>query len=117
MGDPIDEFDNETRLVHFCPHFEIKDKMPESFDKVNGIWYVKEPAELGTKIPSTSATMTEPPAGVPTLVWSYFYRQPLADIGRGGKSSHMYFVFSVRVLTLSRQENRRYPIQWYLLLL
>ena len=75
MGNPIYGYDNETRLVHFCLHFEIKDKMPESFDKVNGIWYVKEPAELGTKIPSTSATMTEPPAGVPTLVWSYFYRQ------------------------------------------
>ena len=75
MGNPIYEYDNETRLVHFCLHFEIKDKMPEAFDKVGGTWYVKEPGEIGTRIPSTSATMTPPPPGIPTLVWSYFYRQ------------------------------------------
>ena len=75
MGTPVYEFDNETRLVHFCLHFEIKDKMPESFDKINGMWYVKEPAELGTKIPSTSITITPLLAGIPSLVWSYFHRQ------------------------------------------
>ena len=80
MGNSRYEYDNETRLIHVCLHFEIKDKMPVSFHKVDGIWYVKEPAELGTKIPSTSITATPPPPGIPTSVWSYFYRQ----LGTGG---------------------------------
>ena len=75
MGIPVYEFDNETRLVHFCLHFEIKDKVPEWFDKLAGTWYHKDPAKLGTKIPSTSTPMTTVPPGIPTMVWAYFHRQ------------------------------------------
>ena len=75
MGNPIFEYDHETRIVHFCQHFVIKDKMPTSFHHVNGTWYVKEPFDRGTRIPCTSITMTAPPPGVPTLVWSYIYRE------------------------------------------
>lgn len=80
MGNPVYGFDNETRLVHFCLHLQIKDKLPVSFHTVDGIWYVKEPRELGTKIPSTSVTETPLPPGIPTGVYSYFYRQ----LGTGG---------------------------------
>lgn len=75
MGIRVYEFDNETRLVHFCLYFKIKDKTPESFDKVNGIWYVKEPAKIGTKIPCTSIDTILLPTGIKTLVWAYFHRQ------------------------------------------
>ena len=39
------EYDNETRIIHFCKHEVIKDRVPEAVDTVSGSWYVKEPRE------------------------------------------------------------------------
>ena len=75
MGNPIHEYDNETRLVHFCLHLEIKDKLPQTFDKIGGTWYHKDPGDTGTLVPSTSTRMIPLPPGIPTMIWSYFYRQ------------------------------------------
>ena len=86
MGNPRYKYDNETRLVHFCLHFEINDKMPVSFHKLDGRWYVKEPAELGTKIPSTSIATTPPPlVSRPRCGRIFIVSWELAVIGRGGK--------------------------------
>ena len=67
-GNTIHEYDDETRLVHFCLHLEIKDKLPQTFDKIGGTWYHKDPGDIGSLIPSTSARMIPLPPGIPTMI-------------------------------------------------
>ena len=64
------DWDNETRLIHFCKHEVIKDMVPDKFDVVSGTWYVKEPSEMRRPISASKITWTKPP-GVPRLVFIY----------------------------------------------
>ena len=69
------EWDNPTRIIHFCRHLVIKDRVPETYDVVSGVWYVKEPSELGQSISASRITWTKPPPGIPRLVYIYFNHQ------------------------------------------
>lgn len=69
------ESDNETRIIHFCRHLVIKDRVPENYDVVSGRWYVKEPAERGRPISASRAKGTRPPPEIPRLVFLYFDHQ------------------------------------------
>ena len=67
--------DHETRLIHFCRHLVIKDRFPELYDVVSGIWYVKEPSELGRSTSASRINWTKLPDGIPRLVFAYFNGQ------------------------------------------
>ena len=73
------DWDNETRLIHFCRHLVIRDRAPEIYDVVSGIWYVKEPSELGRSISASRINWTKLPDGIPRLVFSYFNRHLMSD--------------------------------------
>ncbi|KAK0516858.1 hypothetical protein JMJ35_000013 [Cladonia borealis] len=51
------DWDNETRIIHFCRHPVIKDMVPDKFDVVSGTCW------------------TKPPPGVPRLVFIYLNHQ------------------------------------------
>ena len=69
------EYDNETRIIHFCKHEVIKDRVPEAVDTVSGSWYVKEPRERGREISASQITRTPPSPEIPRLVLIYFNHQ------------------------------------------
>ena len=71
-------WDNETRIIHFCKHLVIKDRVTESHDVVSGSWYVKEPRERGREISASQITWTPPSPEIPRLVFIYFNHQTRA---------------------------------------